>query len=125
VEAGAAVPGPLRASDKVATATTLQWLNGKAIDRGFNATLPKEIFHHIDWEGEHGCEWVQECPGPGAPHVLTAWKVRLDRPISIGGPPVLDRLIDPSLVAEEDVVHILEMELSIEQSDYDALRAAG
>jgi hypothetical protein len=119
-----AIPGPLRASDKVASAKTLQWLNGKAIDRGFKAILPDEVFHHIDWEGEHRCDWVQESGGPGVPHVLTAWKVRLDRPASIDRPQVQDRLLDPSLAPEEAVVHTVELELSIEQSDYEALRSS-
>jgi hypothetical protein len=122
----AVVPGPVRSSYKVATASTLQWLNGKAVDRGFSAILPEEIFHQIDWEGEHRCAWVQDSPGYDPPHVLTAWRIQLSIPSRVDPPGALDRLIDPPMVAQKpEVVDVVEAELCIEHSDYDALPAVG
>ena len=120
----AAWPGPVRPSDKVATATTLQWLNGKAVDRGFRATLPEELFHQIDWDSQHRCDWVQNSPGDGPPHVLTAWKVQLSTPSTVNPPGALDRLLEPPIAAPKpEVVDFVEVELCIEHSDYDALPA--
>jgi hypothetical protein len=117
--------GPVRSSDKIATARTLQWINQKAIDRGFSAILPEEVFHEIDWEAEHRCEWVQHSPGDGPPHVLTGWKIWLEHPATVGPAPIegaLDSLLDPaSLGPQSEVVRSVEGELSIEESDYDAL----
>ena len=120
--------GPVRTSDKVAKATTLQWLNQKAIDRRFSALLPEEVFHEIDWEAEHRCEWVQYSPGDGPPHVLTRWKIRLENLTMLAPAPIesiLDRLIDPALIEPEtEVVRYVEGELCVEESDYDALVSA-
>jgi hypothetical protein len=117
--------GPVRSSDKVAKARTLQWINQKAFDRGFTAFLPEEVFHEIDWDAEHRCEWVQYSPGAGPPHVLTGWRIRLAHPATVAPPPIegaLDSLLDPmSTDPPGEVVRSVEGELCIEQADYDAL----
>ena len=117
--------GPVRSSDKIAKARTLQWINQKAIDRGFSAILPEEVFHEIDWQADHRCEWVQYSPGDDPPHVLTVWKLCLEHPTAVAPPPVestLDSLLDPvSIEPHTKLVRSVKGELCIEESDYDAL----